>query len=507
MQRKAPFESYRGTDPYLFISYAHKDSDRVFPIILALRDRGWRMWYDEGIDPGNEWTAFIETALIKARQVLSFISPNAVESLNVRQEINLAVDDRRQLLAVHLEETELKYGLRLRMSAFQAVMKHRIDSDEEFFRALERGLDPACRDGAPSGVGPIARETRPKASPQNQSARRGLSRVAFVLAGLAIVAGIAVALAFFAAREPSATDAQTASEPTTAPAPTTASTTTAAQTTTAAPAKPEKPSSALPAGFVSLPGGTVTLGAPAREAESADNELLHQVTIRPFAIMKHELTQADYSAVTGANPSEFTGKTLPVERVSWYEALAYCNKRSLAEGRAPAYRVEGSSDPAEWGAVPKANDYAWDRAECDFDANGYRLPTEAEWEYACRARTRTPFYAGETLSSAEANIDGRTPYASGSAGEYRGKTVPVGTFAANAFSLHDMSGNVWEWCWDWFGPYEDGTNPVGAKDGVNRVLRGGSWDTTAGFARSARRGGAPPATRGNDLGIRLVVSR
>jgi len=135
------------------------------------------------------------------------------------------------------------------------------------------------------------------------------------------------------------------------------------------------------------------------------------------------------------------------------------------------------------------------------------LPTEAQWEYACRAGTTTPFNTGNCLNSTQANYNAINPYPSCSKGEYKGEVVPVGSYAPNAWGLYDMHGNVWEWCADWYGSYSSGsqTNPTGPSSGTGRVLRGGSWSNNAGICRSANRSGDTPDIRYSICGFRLVL--
>jgi formylglycine-generating enzyme required for sulfatase activity len=208
---------------------------------------------------------------------------------------------------------------------------------------------------------------------------------------------------------------------------------------------------------------------------------------------RYEVTQAEYQAVMGANPSNFKGDKLPVGMVSWFDAVEYCNKRSAKEGLTSAYTVRGSGD---------SRTVTWNRG-----ASGYRLPTEAEWEYACRAGTSTPFSTGGNITTSQANYDGGYPYSNNAKGSYREKTTPVGSFSSNAWGLYDMHGNVWEWCWDWYGDYSSAaqTDPEGpASSGSSRVRRGGSWDNYGRGLRSAYRRHFTPSYRVNYLGFRLV---
>jgi formylglycine-generating enzyme required for sulfatase activity len=246
--------------------------------------------------------------------------------------------------------------------------------------------------------------------------------------------------------------------------------------------------SAIPADFVRIEGGTFTMGSPSTEVSRFGDETQHQVKVNSFYMGKYEVTQAEYEAVMGTNPSSFKGAKRPVETVSWFDAVEYCNKRSAKEGLSPAYTRNGDS-------------VTWNR-----NATGYRLPTESEWEYACRAGTATPFSTGSNITTAQANYNGDYPYNGNAKGTYREKTTEAGTFAANRWGLHDMHGNVWEWCWDWYGSYPSGaqSTPDGAVSGARRVGRGGSWILYGRILRSAYRGSYTPSYRYNNLGFRLV---
>jgi formylglycine-generating enzyme required for sulfatase activity len=236
--------------------------------------------------------------------------------------------------------------------------------------------------------------------------------------------------------------------------------------------------------FVFIQGGTFTMGSPASEKERLDWEgPQHQVTIsKGFWMGKYEVTQKEWVEVMGSNPSRFKGDNLPVESVSWYEAIDYCNKRSAKEGLMPAY-------------TRNRKKVTWNK-----NANGYRLPTEAEWEYACRAGTTTPFSTGGNITTDQANYYGNAK------GTYRQKTWAVGSGAANSWGLYDMHGNVYEWCWDWYGSYASGsqTDPTGAVSGDFRVHRGGCWNSRAQYLRSAGRVYSTPSLRYGDGGFRLV---
>jgi formylglycine-generating enzyme required for sulfatase activity len=199
---------------------------------------------------------------------------------------------------------------------------------------------------------------------------------------------------------------------------------------------------------------------------------LHRVRInKGFWMSIYEVTQGQYRTAMGRNPSYFNGDNNPVERVNWYDAVVFCMKLSDKEGRT------------------------------------YRLPTEAEWEYACRAGTTTPFYFGETISTDQANYVGYYPYGSGRKGVYRKRTVPVGSFPPNAFGLYDMHGNVSEWCLDWYAKdyYSNSpsNDPLGPSSSEFHVMRGGFWACTALGCRAANRTFFSD-TLSNSTGFRVV---
>ncbi|MBW4492825.1 MAG: SUMF1/EgtB/PvdO family nonheme iron enzyme [Oscillatoria princeps RMCB-10] len=237
--------------------------------------------------------------------------------------------------------------------------------------------------------------------------------------------------------------------------------------------------------MVSIPGGTFGMGSPNSEKERYDRESpQHWVTVQPFFMGKYAVTQAQWKVVAALpkvnldlnpDPSRFKGANRPVENVSWDDAMEFCARLSKKTGR------------------------------------DYRLPSEAEWEYACRAGTTTPFHFGETFTTDLANYNGNYTYASGPKGKYRQETTPVGSFPPNAFGLYDMHGNVWEWCADpWHDNYagapSDGSvwNSGGNKD--RRMRRGGSWVGDPRHCPAANRDGYEPEIRNGYIGFRAVVS-
>ncbi|MDZ8068262.1 MAG: SUMF1/EgtB/PvdO family nonheme iron enzyme [Nostoc sp. DedQUE08] len=224
-----------------------------------------------------------------------------------------------------------------------------------------------------------------------------------------------------------------------------------------------------------IPGGTFMMGSPGGEAQRDEDESpQHQVKVPGFFMGKYEITQAQYQAIIGSNPSNFKGEKRPVETVSWDDAVKFCKKLSQKTGKT------------------------------------YRLPSEAEWEYACRAGTKTPFYFGETITTDLVNYNGDYPYGSAPKGKFRNETTNVGIFPPNSFGLYDMHGNILEWCQDVYNDNyqdapKDGTAWLTGKDNNIMPLRGGSWLNRAGGCRSADRCGHARADLNNDVGFRVVL--
>ena len=251
----------------------------------------------------------------------------------------------------------------------------------------------------------------------------------------------------------------------------------------------------LPAGATPLLMKQITatsfiMGSSAEERGRYNGEWLpHPVAFtKNFTMGIYEVTQAQWRAVMGTNPSLFRGDNRPVENVTWFDCVRFCNRLSRLQGKTPVY-----------------NEVNW---IANLSANGFRLPTEAEWEYACRAGTTTRFFHGDvlTLDDGCAPDTPHDPYMwwCGNAGN---QTHDVGLKSPNARGLYDMHGNVWEWCQDWWVyPYNRGfqVDPIGQPSGSYRVFRGGGWDSNARLCRSAVRTGGVPYYRSDYLGFRVV---
>ncbi len=252
-------------------------------------------------------------------------------------------------------------------------------------------------------------------------------------------------------------------------------------------------------GFVLVHGGSFAMGSPNDEPWRSADETRHTVAVSDFYMSSYEVRQSEYVRIMGENPSNFSGDDLPVENVSWLDAIAFCNALSERENLTPVYTVDGGT-------------VTWDRS-----AGGYRLPTEAEWEYACRAGTTTPFNTETSISPEESNYYGHYPYEiennyfsqdnlSTKPGEYRQTTVAVDSFSPNVWGLYNMHGNVSEWVWDYYGEYNpsEKDDPAGPETGTRRVYRGGGWNDFAKNMRSAYRAALPEDQGSFNLGIRLV---
>jgi formylglycine-generating enzyme required for sulfatase activity len=239
--------------------------------------------------------------------------------------------------------------------------------------------------------------------------------------------------------------------------------------------------------FVLILPGKFLMGSPTDERDHTAAETQHVVFItKPFYLAKYPTTQEQYEALTGNNPCAFSAKgggkdqvkgldtkRFPADSITWTGAKAYCDLLTKKDGR-----------------------------------RKFRLPTEAEWEYACRAGTTTPYHFGSALNGKQANCDGTVPYGTDTKGPSLRRPTTVGSYPANAWGLHDMHGNVYQWCEDWYGPYDGLPEKDPVRDGQqqqgSRVLRSGAWDLYATFCRAAFRDHLNPDAHNASVGFRVA---
>ena len=268
----------------------------------------------------------------------------------------------------------------------------------------------------------------------------------------------------------------------------------------------------IPEGFVEVTGTTIT-GNESWTPTSYVFRSGRSITIPDMYVCDHEVTQEEYEKYCrygSSSPSSSygDGDNYPAYDVNWYDAIVYCNLRSIDEGLTPAYKIGEETDPAKWSGIvgdsingycgPSDSNSTWDALTYDKEAEGYRLPTEVEWEYIAREEgTSTTTYSGSDT------IDEVAWYSSNSSS----KAHEVKCKNANSLGIYDMSGNVWELCYDWYGTVSSSTADTGASSGISRVFRGGSWYHGVSYCRVSYREYSYPSTRGNLLGFRVVRTK
>ena len=471
----------------LFISYSHVDRgwvERLQTMIRPLvRSHALRLWDDSQIQPGDKWREEIETALAAAKVALllvssDFLASEFVTNSELPQLLTAAEEEGLRILWVPLRPSLVR---RTPIGAYQALgdpgrplaRMDPVEQEEalvEIALAIEKALAP--RQDSPPGAG---------AKTQGDSAGRP-RQAAAPRSGSSVLPGAdrqAVAAARSGANQPEMAQPE-AAEPAPATVPLQRFPTSTCLlrqeggrwSMERRPLQVEGYQQDLGGGvaltMVTIPAGSFLMGSPKDEPERLEREgPQHEVTLGSFFMAQTPITQAQWRAVAGwqklerdlkLDPSTFKGANRPVEQVSWFDALEFCRRLSQRTGQR------------------------------------YGLPSEAQWEYACRAGSTTPFHCGATLTPELANYDGNHVYGNGPKGTYREQTSDVASFPANGWGLHDMHGNVWEWCEDhWhdsynFAPGDDQPwlIPAAAAD-EPRLLRGGSWDYDPGSCRSANR--------------------
>ena len=262
----------------------------------------------------------------------------------------------------------------------------------------------------------------------------------------------------------------------------------------------------VPEGFVLVEGTTIN----GTESWTPSSEVFvsgRSLTIPDLIVSDHEVTRGEYKNVMGSDQStasaydkdgnQLEGDAVlnnPVNYVNWYDAIVYCNKLSMQENLTPCYSIDGSTDPDDWGEVPTSSNSTWNAATCNFEADGYRLPTEAEWEWLARGGENYK-YAGSD------NVDDVAWYTSNTNDT---GTREVKTKVPNGYGLYDMSGNVWEWCYDWYGTESADTDPTGSSAGSFRVRRGGGWSGYSDYCAVSCRYSGSPNLRLYRNGFRVV---
>jgi formylglycine-generating enzyme required for sulfatase activity len=477
----------------IFISYAREDRDRAKLLAEALKEHGWSIWWDRDLPFGRPFDEVIRAELQAAGCVISLWTESAVKSLYVIGEARDALS-LKKLISVFLTpyRTELPYDLQgihgvelidwhgdTSNTEFQRMVhgitsileqppqkktkaetEHKVDEERKQKEAEEERRRKADDDRKDKEVEEDIKLDKPGTADVKPPEPRKMSNAL----KLVTVAGVIVLLItgiwwYISVSKQMKTRAQEQSlvEP------------------ELVETKPQKAiTNSIGMKFVLIPAGRFFMGSPSDESERRDNERQYEVNInKPFYLQVTEVSQGQWENVIGNNPSFFKdcGDDCPVEQVSWYDVQRFISKLNQMEG-----------------------------------TNKYRLPTEAEWEYACRAGTTTPFFYGGCISTDQANYNGSYPGRNCPKGRYREKALKVRSFQPNAWRLYDMHGNVSEWCQDWFGGYPSNpvADPKGPDEGIYRVMRGGSWYDEAWDLRSAFRGWITPETRYYNIGFRVA---
>jgi sulfatase modifying factor 1 len=504
----------------IFLSYARADKARVMPIVQHLEAQGWSVFWDNNIPPGQRWADYIERHLNKAKCLVVVWSENSVRSDWVLAE---AEEGRKKNMLVPLKIDQVDPPLVFRsiqaadmtawnndagysefnrlVDAIAALVPKPVESKVSVEPSISREpVHPTV--AKETVVTPMSGQLKPT-EPKNSALVWSVVTVIII----ALISWFVIGHGYLSKPvQPQRKDAVSAvhydttkifkpraqpKAPVPAPKPeakviSKQKVDAVPQAVPAAPVLPIIPVAPvqprIPQNFVLIKGRTFSMGSSESEVGHQNNETQHKVKLNDFAISKYEVTVGEYlkfameTKRTLPDDKE-VGDHFPVVNVSWNDAMAYC----------------------KWLTKKRKN-------------GTYRLPTEAEWEYACRAGTATPFNTGENLTTDQANYNGIYSYRNYAMGAFLGKTVPVDSFQPNGYELYNMHGNVWEWCSDWYGEeyYEECLkqgvvgNPQGPSSGSYRVLRGGSWNDDARGCRSAYRYSGYPGYRFSFVGFRLV---
>lgn len=474
-----PFEAYRGDEPYVFISYAHRDSKKVFEEINIFNKAGYHIWYDEGIEASNEWPEEIAKAVIGCAVFLVFISPRSTASVNCRNEINLALNEGKPFLAVYLEESALPPGLRLRMGDLQAILSYKLPLElyqKKVCDTLDQLLPGKQSNNKSQLISSKAITKKDsnvlqKPTPADKAIYKKVLGV--VLSFFILVIG---SWFVFSTGETSIDKKDTTLPPKEGNS--------TVSGTFAKANRDEKANAGVPieGKFWTVPSigmemiwcepGTFMMGSPDSELwRKKDREKLHQVTIeRGFYLGKYELTTREYEKIMGApHPGLETERDMPVYK------LVHSGAILMNQGK----RIH---HPQAFGTVVRLN-------EIEFKAGRlhkgwkYGIPYDDQWEFACRAGTSTAYFWGNHINPDLANFIESGLKA----------PVKIGSYPPNPWGFYDMHGNVSEWC------------NVREQKGV-RVIRGGDYKSNPGGIRSANKG-KPFSKRTYGPGLRIIYQK
>ncbi|TLU87428.1 MAG: TIR domain-containing protein [Chlorobium sp.] len=478
----------------IFISYSHKDEERVKPIIEKLEKRGRSVFWDRHIPAAQTWHNYIGEALNTSSCVLVVWSRHSIISESVIEEAVIA-KKRGVLVPLRIDDIDPPLGFSLIQSPNLADWKN--NSAHPAFQLLVDAIETKLSSSTPQTITstktsapelvlernevPAPAPVLPSLKPERQLKVSGykslLAQIPKQQAVIAVAALMVVILVVMLVMSNKHKQFPVES------------------------AVPVIPAASLAplSNFVLIRGGEFMMGSPSTEPNrSPDEGPQHQVRLSDFYMGKYEVTVAEFRKFVEAN-AYLTDAEKGGDSKNWRHDVSG-NMRIQAEENHPVIRVS-------W------NDA---KAYCDWmskqTGKKFRLPTEAEWEYACRAGSTMPFNTGKNLTTDQANYDGNYPYNNNPKGQYRSNTVPVESFAPNAWGLYNMHGNVWEWCRDWYGEkyYKEckakgvAENPENTAPTSARVLRGGSWIYHAEYCRSANRYRRSPDARDDDFGFRLV---